>query len=737
VASTSAVLLSVVAAGLVLVLLGHLRRKGRHGLFFAGLLGGDLAVTVAALAGREPARLLAVLSGAGFVVLVLVPGALRWGVRRALARGEPQRALGWHNLRMMLQPGAGLQQERGVLRLLALTFKGSALPAGEEVELPPMDSRLEPEIHVSLLELVVAGLAVRRQWGRTVEVYDQEMGAVAGPLSPGLAAVLIRPLCETGDLARAADFLQTLSRSPLAPKAVGEALVQQGRLMLLAHLGDVHGLREFFEDKEGPFAEFPEAGKRVWLGVAQARGGDLAGAMQVWREVVSEGESMDDPGVSEARARLDMPPRPLPALSDRDQERVRAAVANTSLDMAPQPRGSGWRERIMRAPVTLSILAVMGLVHLAVMLWGSASDPWTQLRFGGNFALASLGPEPWRLITSVFLHGGLMHLGFNAYGMFVLGLLVERLYGSRRLWLIFFVSGVVGSVVSASMGEAARMSVGASGGIFGVFGAALVGMLRLRGQMPEAWRRQILVNMVLVLGLNLALGFSLTGVDNAAHLGGLVGGLGTSVLLIWGRLGRHLGATRRVVNTLSLATLAMVMAAALMAATTTPGMTLSRLPRRTLRGNGLSVSVPAHWSGGPSEQALVGLDPLMGTIITALNLPTLEAVAGKAGAGESLTAMASLVTRSHAARLRERADVGAAVVVGVPRHLEGAGQVMTTLVRLTAASGERATQVSVFKRFPGWLAVCRLRYPGMDDASMRPLVLELARSLRLDRTLAK
>jgi membrane associated rhomboid family serine protease len=124
--------------------------------------------------------------------------------------------------------------------------------------------------------------------------------------------------------------------------------------------------------------------------------------------------------------------------------------------------------------------------------------------------------EWYRLFTVSLVHAGLMHLGFNMYSLMVLGNPIEAAFGKNKMLIIFFFSLLTGSLTSAYFASPISYSVGASGAIFGLFGA-----LAIVGKRIGADTRSIYV----IIGINFAIGFVLGGVDWKAHLGGLVGGV--------------------------------------------------------------------------------------------------------------------------------------------------------------------------------------------------------------------
>ena len=131
--------------------------------------------------------------------------------------------------------------------------------------------------------------------------------------------------------------------------------------------------------------------------------------------------------------------------------------------------------------------------------------------------------EWYRLITVALTHGGLMHLGFNMYSLYILGTPIEQAYGRNKLLIIFTISLLTGSLASVFLNTSNHASVGASGAVFGLFGAFLI-----VGKTIGASVREIAI----IIGLNFALGFILGGVDWRAHLGGLCGGALAAQLIL-------------------------------------------------------------------------------------------------------------------------------------------------------------------------------------------------------------
>jgi membrane associated rhomboid family serine protease len=150
---------------------------------------------------------------------------------------------------------------------------------------------------------------------------------------------------------------------------------------------------------------------------------------------------------------------------------------------------------------------------------------------GQNTPLMQMTGEYWRIFTSMFLHFSLIHLGLNMLSLFIIGRVVEVLYGTWRYLLIYLGSGIIGGITAYFFSSPEAVSAGASGAIFGVFGALGIFYLMNR-RSSNAIGRGAISNWLFWLGLNLIWGLSVPGIAIADHIGGLIGGMLLSFLLI-------------------------------------------------------------------------------------------------------------------------------------------------------------------------------------------------------------
>lgn len=181
-----------------------------------------------------------------------------------------------------------------------------------------------------------------------------------------------------------------------------------------------------------------------------------------------------------------------------------------------------------KTPVTRFLLGLLPLAFVASVLAGvSLMSPTVGqlLDVGALYGPRATRGEPWRLLSTTLLHAGPIHLFFNWTALKVAGPDTEAQFGSRGFAVIYLLAGIAGSLASIAW-RPDGIGVGASGAIFGVFGAQVGFLIREgRGSMPDLIRRAMWKGLGQFVLLNAALGFMMPQIDQAAHLGGLVGGI--------------------------------------------------------------------------------------------------------------------------------------------------------------------------------------------------------------------
>ena len=162
------------------------------------------------------------------------------------------------------------------------------------------------------------------------------------------------------------------------------------------------------------------------------------------------------------------------------------------------------------------------------------------LNWGANHAPTTTGGEWWRLLTSTFVHVGIIHIAFNMWVLWDAGRLVERLLGNVGFITMYVVSGLCGSYTSI-LWNPLVVSAGASGAVFGVFGCLLGYLLLSRGSIPTAVLKHIGTNALVFIGYNVYFAIGQEGIDMAAHAGGLGAGFLCGVTMRWSLAWRAAG----------------------------------------------------------------------------------------------------------------------------------------------------------------------------------------------------
>lgn len=187
-----------------------------------------------------------------------------------------------------------------------------------------------------------------------------------------------------------------------------------------------------------------------------------------------------------------------------------------------------------QVPVTKLLAGINLLVFVAMLaggagLWHSSNS--LQLAWGANFGPATQDGEWWRLGSAMFLHFGAVHLTLNLWALWDGGQLVERMYGHARFAGIYFVSGLAGNLLSLVAHRGLAVSGGASGAIFGLYGALLIFLWRERHNLHPQEFRWFFWGASGFTATTFILGFLITGIDNAAHIGGFLTGMLGGIIL--------------------------------------------------------------------------------------------------------------------------------------------------------------------------------------------------------------
>jgi membrane associated rhomboid family serine protease/Flp pilus assembly protein TadD len=257
------------------------------------------------------------------------------------------------------------------------------------------------------------------------------------------------------------------------------------------------------------------------------------------------------------------------------------------INATPPPAAPFFQRRY--PPMATYVLVFLNVVIYALMeMSGGSKSPSVLLDFGASFGPFIRRGEYWRLVMPMFLHIGLPHLILNTIGLFVLGRILEPLYGYGRFAFLYVASGIGCAFLSMTLSRG--VSAGASGAIFGIAGAMLtVGFLH-RHTVPRRWRRAFGGGILPLIILNLGMGFAIPGIDNWGHVGGLFVGMIVSGVLpppsFEAETGPPSGAPSQAIVIIPLAVVALAMGTAVEHYRTTRVLTRLIRESRTLSATG-------------------------------------------------------------------------------------------------------------------------------------------------------
>ena len=184
-------------------------------------------------------------------------------------------------------------------------------------------------------------------------------------------------------------------------------------------------------------------------------------------------------------------------------------------------------DKFQEYKITYSIIGINIVIYIFSAFFSQDMidmDMQTLVDMGALYGpFTVLKGEWWRLFTAMFLHGGMTHLLMNMFSLYLIGRGVEMYFDTRSYLIIYLFSGLLGGLASLYM-HPNSVGIGASGAIFGVFGA-LAGFFLAHRDKIEAHSKAFMKDFAIVLGINLVLGLSIPSIDVSAHIGGLIIGL--------------------------------------------------------------------------------------------------------------------------------------------------------------------------------------------------------------------
>ncbi len=562
---------------------------------------------------------------------VFIPRLLDRLIRVALQSQRMVAAARFAAVKELLQPGRATTAERELLADFA-----SARAGGVDAVMRALRERLaetEPEDAEPLHERMITTLAFAGRWREAAAHFEAHPEAAEPLRHPALAIQMVQAYAATDQLEKAGQLVHRMEQGAGSGDPRAQAALQQLRLMFLAAVGGAQGIDRLLGLPD--LGRMPRRTRTLLAQVAEAR----RAAEPPSEEVVRFARSVAERMVAEARsAARDVAPRPV------------ATTALIAVNVGVFLLTAILALRRLDGPGPRAVLGQILKGHSIPFL-----DGVDLVRIGASFHAAVRAGEWWRLWSAMFLHGGetlgqgLVHLGLNMYGLFLLGWFVEPMFGRGRFLVIYAVAGLVGNLASVvNPNPEAVLSLGASGAVMGLLGALLVAFRARRGSGGEEWRRAVRINLYVLTAIQLGFGAVVHVVDNWAHVGGLLAGAATAWLLVpGGPIRGRLGKAAVALALVALGVSAAWSAAA--AAREAPAATMAALPRREERAGGVRITVPPQARPErPQEEEWPGevvyVDPVAGLF----SAPHLVALEGRSLDG----ALAACVERDRAAILR-------------------------------------------------------------------------------------
>jgi membrane associated rhomboid family serine protease len=520
-------LLYIVAASLVYLLVLVLRRRERRLLGFALLAAGNLVLAGGALALGRECDLPGTLALFVFGLAVVVPAFLRAGEIRALASDRLRLATALGAIRALLQPGAGAGDELALRRRLLAVREGQGDVVFAFLRSAIAASQSEPQ-RALLREQLILLLVQDRRFADAAAEWDVRPMPIE--MRPILGTAMVRTFGELGRLDEAAALLARLESGPARRDPSAIPYVNQARLIFLAFAGQSAAVNDLLG--HAFLLELPESTRVFWIGIAALYGGDPTRARAAFersRDLARGPLAGRTRALAEARlAELDTPRSP-PAV---DPGFVTDIVARARQTLGLARRRVRWRDLPVTVTMAFINVVVFTIARIANFEGNEEKIERWLIRWGANFhKYVRDRHQYWRFLTSAFLHVDWLHVLSNLYVLVLIGRLVEPLYRSKRFLAIYLFAAVTGSLGSY-LGKRGSLSIGASGAIFGILGALIALLLRRRRSFPEAWRRTLLFNLLILLALEAFIDWRIEFIDNWAHLGGLVGGFLLGLVIV-------------------------------------------------------------------------------------------------------------------------------------------------------------------------------------------------------------
>ncbi|NLS91721.1 MAG: rhomboid family intramembrane serine protease [Planctomycetaceae bacterium] len=455
------------------------------------------------------------LAAALWFLLIFLPGLIATRYNRRFMQQDYAGARRLAQIIRRLHPADGWIELPTIIRALELSQKGDLTAASETLD------RFQGVKSLVGLAAIMNLYRITNRWNEQPAWQLRHREEIER--NPDLFAGVLRALGETGDVRGLVEFYdghrQKIGR--LVPPASRDVC----RLMLFAFCGKRQEVERLFS---GNLAVLPAPIRAFWLATADLEAGASESAKGQLEALLPGAEPLLQRAIERRLARISLVPEPLDASAER-------VVEEASKERSHEERFGSQRSLFSnRARATQLLMAVNVLAFIAESCLGGGTNLDVLYRLGGLFPPAVRDGEWWRLVASLFLHFGALHLAMNMLALWALGPFVEFALGFWRFMLVYLLAGIgsMATVMALSSPTGAEpLTVGASGCVMGLVGAT--GSLMLRGWRREkalaAKRRMVL--MLLIVFMQFLFDSAIPQVSMTAHLSGAFIGFAAAIFL--------------------------------------------------------------------------------------------------------------------------------------------------------------------------------------------------------------
>jgi rhomboid protease GluP len=497
-----------------LVLLGQTWRRG--GLDRGWRLAAFAVLIVTGISWMVRPETAGFIGGGAWFALLLLPAI---GLRKTAELAVTQRFASARRLARLLRllhPADGLLEQSILLQALELAQRGDFAPA--LALLVPLRNN-----HTSLgRQAIAASFRLEGDWVGLLRWTRAELSPGIMQTDSAIIPLYLRALGETGSR----DELVAEFASKVATLCAGQPPLWNYNFALLAVLafcGRVESVGNLLEAK---LRKLPRDAKEFWIGTTEIAAGEIAAGRARLEKLLAQ--TSDHLIRADTARRLQVASEilltPLSPGSDALLRRIERNDRTTTRTFAA--------ETTRPTTAVLILIALNVTMFVAEVTNGGSMNAWTLHRLGAlELVAVRVDGEYWRLLTSLFLHFGPLHLLFNLYALFIIGPGLERVLGSIRFGICYLLSGLgsgLGVLFLRLVGlNSAEQLVGASGCVMGLVGA-WAGLLLRHRDSPLAGRR--LKNILMIVAIQTAFDLSTPQISMAAHMSGLASGLALGLL---------------------------------------------------------------------------------------------------------------------------------------------------------------------------------------------------------------